>query len=653
MSNVKVKLGSKGMIIALIIGVLLLGGGGGYLLWRVNQPKTVAPTESDAYVPKMCRRCKPGVCLGCVTYKTTGISYCDLSSCVNSEPNGDHCVGCNYEDRYCSLDDTEEYVCGVDKYHITFNAGGGGTVTKAGQNKVDPGGSISSEARPNTGYQFNGWTGSGGGTVSDLNNPILTISNVNSDGTYTANFGVKPPTTVTVKYTVSPEGKGKVVNTNGVDITNQTLTVNKGSTVKATATAIAGNGYRFQKWEDAAGEKNATRTDIINENKTFKAIFESIPAEKVAVKYTVSPEGAGKVVDKDGRDITNQSQTVNKGTSVKVTAVPESEYKFKKWADKADGVDITRTDTINENKTFTAIFEKLPPGTVTLQYIVSPTAGGKVVDKDGNDVTNKIYTITKGSDGPYVKAVPNKGYIFGQWCEITGGIEACQRGGGAERTDKGLSSNKVYEAGFYKAGLVNCTDFGLSCGENNTILVSWKSVPGAIRYVVRINKEPKDDWVNEAGGDEYRSLDSSVLSTTIENVESGKIYGISVVAYDGPNEKADFHPSCGLTGLGDVWEPPLYQEIACEGTTPIVVPDDIDTVPDTAIFDDTKDTILLGFGILVVGLGWTWIATLPKKAYKLVSDTSDSFSRHVSNVKIKQEKNVRDSRRNRLERRIK
>ena len=62
MSNMKVKVGSKGMVIALIIGAILLGGGGGYLLWRVNQPKTVAPTDSEASVPKMCRRCRPSTC---------------------------------------------------------------------------------------------------------------------------------------------------------------------------------------------------------------------------------------------------------------------------------------------------------------------------------------------------------------------------------------------------------------------------------------------------------------------------------------------------------------------------------------------------------------------------------------------------------------
>jgi len=48
MSNIRVGVGKKGIVLALVLGVLLLGGGGGYLLLRVNQEKTVAPTDSDA-----------------------------------------------------------------------------------------------------------------------------------------------------------------------------------------------------------------------------------------------------------------------------------------------------------------------------------------------------------------------------------------------------------------------------------------------------------------------------------------------------------------------------------------------------------------------------------------------------------------------------
>jgi hypothetical protein len=44
----RINLSKKNKIIVIILLVLVLGGTGGYLLWRVNQDKTVAPTDSDA-----------------------------------------------------------------------------------------------------------------------------------------------------------------------------------------------------------------------------------------------------------------------------------------------------------------------------------------------------------------------------------------------------------------------------------------------------------------------------------------------------------------------------------------------------------------------------------------------------------------------------
>jgi len=45
---IRLKLTKKLKIIIIIIFVLILGGSGAYLLWRTNQPDTVAPTDSEA-----------------------------------------------------------------------------------------------------------------------------------------------------------------------------------------------------------------------------------------------------------------------------------------------------------------------------------------------------------------------------------------------------------------------------------------------------------------------------------------------------------------------------------------------------------------------------------------------------------------------------
>jgi len=571
MSNVKVKLGSKGMVIALIIGVLLLGGGGAYLLWRVNQEKTVSPTESDAYVPKMCRRCEWNKCtLDRVNGQCTG------------DANGEH-IGCTDpqgNEKCCAWKDSYEYECGVDSYHITFNAGEGGTVSPSGQTTVKANGTITSTATANTGYVFKSWEGSGGGTATGQETNMITVANVTADGgVYTAKFEKQAAETVTLTY--NTDGNGKV---NGEPTVTQTI--NKGANGTA-VTATANDGYDFDEWSD--GNKNSSRTDTnVQESKTYTAKFKAKDTQPgtVTLKYTVS-------------------------------------------------------STIDASQ---------PRG------VISPKLNhGKIVNSKGEDITDKVLTINKGADGPPIKAIPNDGYEFAQWCELLGEIEGCQQGGNTpERTERGLSSNKVYIAKFREKNttpLTNCTGATLTCGENNTILVNWKSLPGTTRYIVRVNKEPADDWVNKEGGDEFIVIENNVLSVTIQNVEPGKIYGINVVPYYGPDEKKHFHESCGITGLGDVWNPPLHQEISCEGTTPIVTPGG--KVPDTAIFDDTKDTLLLGFGILIVGLGWTWISTLPKKAYVSMVSMSKDISNARKSARIKREQGIRESRRNRLEKRIK
>ena len=50
MANIRVSASKKTTVIILLILFLVVGSTGGYLLWRVNQEKTVAPTDSEAGV---------------------------------------------------------------------------------------------------------------------------------------------------------------------------------------------------------------------------------------------------------------------------------------------------------------------------------------------------------------------------------------------------------------------------------------------------------------------------------------------------------------------------------------------------------------------------------------------------------------------------
>ena len=59
MGRISVRVSRKNLIILLVLFFVILGGTGGYLLWRVNQEETVAPTESAAEHFK-CYCCRSG-----------------------------------------------------------------------------------------------------------------------------------------------------------------------------------------------------------------------------------------------------------------------------------------------------------------------------------------------------------------------------------------------------------------------------------------------------------------------------------------------------------------------------------------------------------------------------------------------------------------
>ena len=322
--------------------------------------------------------------------------------------------------------------------------------------------------------------------------------------------------------------------------------------------------------------------------------------------------------------VTNAGQnSVAPGGSISSTATPNSGYRFVKWSDNKTTA--TRTDTnVQAGAIYTAIFEVLPSDQVTLTYIAG--SGGTISG-------TATQTIAKGASGTAVTATPNSDYTFEKWSDNKTT---------ATRTDTNVQVSATYTATFKSTSPttpVNCTGFTLSCGANNTININWNLVTGAVKYIARINKAPKSDWLNEEGGDVWIALGPDVNSYVIQNAQSGVVYGVNVLAYDGPDGQTDFHPSCNMTGLGQIWDPPMYIEIACQGTSPIVV-------PDTGIFDNSKHTVIFGFVVLVIGLAWTWISTLPKKALFAISSTS-------SKIREDSERRRVENRRERLEKRIK
>jgi len=94
-------------------------------------------------------------------------------------------------------------------YTLTFIAGTGGTLTGATAQTITSGGNATAvSAVPNTGYVFTNWTGSG--FTTSTTNP-LTVSNVATNLTLTANFSIKIATALA--YT-DPTGSNYLLKKN-------------------------------------------------------------------------------------------------------------------------------------------------------------------------------------------------------------------------------------------------------------------------------------------------------------------------------------------------------------------------------------------------------------------------------------------------------
>ena len=354
----------KGIWIGLVIGVLFLGGG--YLLWRVNQEDTVAPTDSDASEEECVLRCLPGA--ACVARDANGNCAEDEAGICYYPPYGDTRTGC------CAY----EKICNVTAYYITYIAGEGGSVTNAGQNNVVPGGSISSTATPKAGYQFVKW--SDGKTTA-----TRTDSNVHADATYTAQF--QQVGGYSLEIYVSPVGSGKVVDGNGKDITGKKYqNLIPGSTIWAKA--VPNSGYKFVRWQD--GKTDNPRTEKINSNTVWTATFEALPANKVVLTYIAGPGGTITGV---------ATQTIDKGASgTAVTATPNAGYTFEKWSDGKTTA--TRTDTnVQASATYTATFKSTN---------VVPKTG--IFDDTGNTIALGVVFLIMGLEWTWVSTLPMKAY---------------------------------------------------------------------------------------------------------------------------------------------------------------------------------------------------------------------------------------------------
>ncbi|MEE9437176.1 MAG: InlB B-repeat-containing protein [Candidatus Adiutricales bacterium] len=266
----------------------------------------------------------------------------------------------------------------ANTYTVIFAVGPGGSLAGAPSQTVVYGGSSTAvTAVPDTGYHFNGWSGSFNGTP----NP-LTITNVTSDMTVTANFAVN---TYTVTFLAG--AGGSLVGT-----LSQTMDHGGSSTA---VTAVPDDGFSFTGWTgDTAGTANPLIISNVTSGMAVTANF-TINIYEVHVS---SSTGGG--TDKDGVTM------VNHGDSLTITAMANTNYHFTGWdGDAAGSINPLIVSNITSDVFITANFA-LDTYTVTF----TAGAGGNI---DGE--TSQV--VEHGKNCAMVTAVPDlfNGYYFSGW----------------------------------------------------------------------------------------------------------------------------------------------------------------------------------------------------------------------------------------------
>ena len=140
------------------------------------------------------------------------------------------------------------------QYTVTVLSANSSMGTVSGGGTYNAGATATIRAIPNDGYHFTQW--------NDGNTSATRTFTVTGDVTYIASFEENPPTQYTVTVISNNPAWGSVTGGG---------TYNEGETV--TITAVANNGYHFQKWQDDIVAN--PRTITVTGNATYVAYFQA------------------------------------------------------------------------------------------------------------------------------------------------------------------------------------------------------------------------------------------------------------------------------------------------------------------------------------------------------------------------------------------
>ena len=322
---------------------------------------------------------------------------------------------------------TATFTTGVPHYALTvFKSGtGSGPVTSSPSGIVcgsacsasfAQGTSVTLTAAPNSGSAFAGWSGACSGTASTC------VVTMNSAKNVTATFN-----RVAVLYTLtiakSGSGSGPVTSNPSGIICGSACSANFASGASVTLTATPNSGSVFAGWTGACSSTASTCVVTMNAAKNVTATF-----NRVAVLYTLtiakSGSGSGPVTSNPSGIICGSacSASFASGTSVTLTAAPNSGSMFAGWSGACTGTASTCVVNVSAAKQVTATFDTVAtPYTLTITK--SGTGSGPVTSSPAGIVCGS--TCSKNfAAGTTVTltATANSGSLFAGWSGACGGM---------------------------------------------------------------------------------------------------------------------------------------------------------------------------------------------------------------------------------------
>ena len=240
-------------------------------------------------------------------------------------------------------------------------------------------------AVPETGWRFSHWEGGLEGST----NPATIL--VDSAKSVTAVFVKRE---YALNITVAGEG-----------IVNEEIVVSALSTeyehgTQVRLTAMPEIGWRFSHWEgDLEGSANPA-TIVVDSEKSVTAVF-----VKLEYALNIAVEGEGTVNEEVV--ISAQGTLHEHGTQVRLTAVPETGWRFSHWEGDLEGSANPATIKITNEKTVKAVFVRMKH-----ELFISVEGKGSVE----RDLEESDHGMTY-DHGTKVKltAVPEEGSVFSHW----------------------------------------------------------------------------------------------------------------------------------------------------------------------------------------------------------------------------------------------